>query len=147
MIDYLIIIIIISLLMLREKQIRPSRMWITPVLLILLTVSNILHSVNLTLLSFIMYFICLTIGLGLGVWRGKLEKIRVNSGTGMVTSQSSIVGIILFMGIILLRLIGGYWGKEYGVIALTNALIFIPLGSICARRYIIYLRYKQLKGE
>jgi hypothetical protein len=133
--------------MLREKQIRPSRMWITPVLLILLTVSNILHSVNLTLLSFIMYFICLTIGLGLGVWRGKLEKIRVNSGTGMVTSQSSIVGIILFMGIILLRLIGSYWGKEYGVIALTNALIFIPLGSICARRYIIYLRYKQLKGE
>ncbi|MFD3449485.1 hypothetical protein ACFDTO_33440 [Microbacteriaceae bacterium 4G12] len=147
MTNYLIILVIIILLMLREKQIRPSRMWITPVLLIWLAVSNTFNSFQLTFMYFILYFICLAIGLGIGVWRGQLEKIRVNPKTGIVTSQSSAAGVILFIGILFLRLLAGYLGKEYAVISLTNALMLLPLGSVCARRYIIYQRYKQLMGE
>ncbi|KMY32922.1 hypothetical protein ACZ11_12635 [Lysinibacillus xylanilyticus] len=144
--SYLVVFVVIILLMLREKQIRPTRMWITPILLIWIMCSSILNSDKLTPISFILYFICLIIGLGIGIWRGKLEKIRVNHERGIVTSQSSVAGVIVFLGILLLRLLAANWGKEHALIALTNALMFIPLGSVCARRYIIYMRYKQLTG-
>ncbi|MGE7129880.1 hypothetical protein [Lysinibacillus xylanilyticus] len=144
--SYLVVFVVIILLMLREKQIRPTRMWITPILLIWIMCSSILNSDKLTPISFILYFICLIIGLGIGIWRGKLEKIRVNHERGIVTSQSSVAGVIVFLGILLLRLLAANWGKEHALIALTNAIMFIPLGSVCARRYIIYMRYKQLTG-
>ncbi|MFJ7979685.1 hypothetical protein ACIQ1D_05175 [Lysinibacillus xylanilyticus] len=144
--SYLVVFVVIIILMLREKQIRPTRMWITPILLIWIMCSSILNSDKLTPISFILYFICLIIGLGIGIWRGKLEKIRVNHERGIVTSQSSVAGVIVFLGILLLRLLAANWGKEHALIALTNALMFIPLGSVCARRYIIYMRYKQLTG-
>ncbi|KOP80522.1 hypothetical protein AMS59_03840 [Lysinibacillus sp. FJAT-14745] len=144
--SYLGVLIVIILLMVREKQIRPTRMWITPMLLIWLACTSILNSDKITPISFILYFICLIIGIGIGIWRGKLEKIRVNHERGIVTSQSSVAGVIVFLGILLLRLLAAKWGKEHAIIALTNALMFIPLGSVCARRYIIYRRYKQLIG-
>jgi predicted permease len=144
--SYLVVLVFIILLMLREKQIRPTRMWITPILLFWLACTSILSSNQLTPISFILYFICLIIGIGIGVWRGKLEKIRVNHESGIVTSQSSVTGVIVFLGILLLRILAANWGKEHAVISLTNALMFIPLGSVFARRYIIYMRYKQLTG-
>ncbi|MGE7908509.1 hypothetical protein [Lysinibacillus xylanilyticus] len=144
--SYLVILLVIILLMLREKKVRPTRMWIIPILLIWITSTSILSSDNLTPKSFILYFICLTIGIGIGIWRGKLEKIRVNHERGVVTTQSSVAGVILFLGILLLRVLAAKWGKEHAVISLTNALMFIPLGSVCARRCIIYMRYKQLMG-
>ncbi|WP_323653882.1 hypothetical protein [Lysinibacillus xylanilyticus] len=115
-------------------------------MLIGITCSAILSSDKLTPISYILYFICLTIGIGIGIWRGKLEKIRVNHERGVVTTQSSVAGVIVFLGIFLLRLLAAKWGKEHAVISLTNALMFIPLGSVCARRFIIYKRYKQLTG-
>ncbi|MFJ6207115.1 hypothetical protein [Lysinibacillus sp. NPDC092081] len=144
--SYLGVLIVIILLMVREKQIRPTRMWITPILLIWLACTSILTSDKITPISIILYFICLIIGIGIGIWRGKLEKIRVNHERGIVTSQSSVAGVIVFLGILFLRLLAANWGKEHAVISLTNALMFIPLGSVCARRYIIYMRYKQLTG-
>jgi len=132
--------------MLREKKVRPARLWVIPVLLMGVMFSTI-SSIKLTPLSIMMYSSCLMIGLGIGVWKGKLEKIRINHNRGIVTTRSSIAGIILFFGILLVRLFVGHWSREHAWISLTNALMFIPLGSICTRRYIIYLRYKQLMGE
>ncbi|MCL1694280.1 CcdC protein domain-containing protein [Lysinibacillus sp. BPa_S21] len=145
MVSYLGVFIVIVLIMLREKQVRPARMWVIPVLLMGVMVSTI-SSIKLTPLSIMMYISCLMVGLGIGVWKGKLEKIRMNHTRGIVTTQSSIAGIILFFGILLVRVLVGYWSREHALISLTNALMFIPLGSICSRRYIIYLRYKQLMG-
>ncbi|MCL1699103.1 CcdC protein domain-containing protein [Lysinibacillus sp. Bpr_S20] len=145
MVSYLGVLIVIVLIMLREKQVRPARMWVIPVLLMGVMVSTI-SSIKLTPLSIMMYISCLMVGLGIGVWKGKLEKIRMNHTRGIVTTQSSIAGIILFFGILLVRVLVGHWSREHALISLTNALMFIPLGSICSRRYIIFLRYKQLMG-
>ncbi|MGE7946423.1 hypothetical protein [Lysinibacillus sp. NPDC093688] len=144
--SYLVVFIVIVLIMLREKQVRPARLWVIPVLLMGVMFSTI-SSIKLTPLSMMMYISCLIVGLGIGVWKGKLEKIRMNHTRGAVTTKSSIAGIILFFGILLVRILVGHWSREHAWISLTNALMFIPLGSICSRRYIIYLRYKQLTGE
>ncbi|WP_314586813.1 CcdC protein domain-containing protein [Paenibacillus terrigena] len=144
---YLIVLVIILLRMGKEKEIQPSRMWITPALFVWLAYSSISHSLNLTALSFLLYLVCLVVGLGIGAWRGSMDKVRLNPSTGKVTSQSSIGGIIIFMAVMLLRLLVGYWGKEHALVSLSNALLFIPLGSICARRYVIYMKYQRLQGQ
>ncbi|MEQ6356235.1 hypothetical protein ABNX05_16525 [Lysinibacillus sp. M3] len=146
MVSYLVVFIVIVLIMLKEKQVRPARLWVIPVLLIGVVFSTI-SSIKLTPLSMMMYISCLMVGLGIGVWKGKLEKIRKNHTRGIVTTKSSIAGIILFFGFLLVRILVGHWSREHALLSLTNALMFIPLGSICSRRYIIYLRYKQLMGE
>jgi hypothetical protein len=144
---YLIVLVIVLLRIGREKEIKPSRMWITPVLFVWLAYSSISQSPNQSATSFLLYLVCLVIGLGIGVWRGKIDKVRINPASGKTTSQSSIGSIALFMGVMLLRLLVGYWGKEHALVSLSNALLFIPLGSICARRYILYIRYQQMHGQ
>jgi hypothetical protein len=129
MTSYLIVLVIIIVLMLREKEIRPSRMWVTPALFVWLTFSSITQSANLTPRSLLLYLICLFVGLGFGIWRGKLEKVRFHPVSGKLTSKSSIAGVVIFMGVMLLRLLAGYWGKEH-VLSISNALLFIPLENL-----------------
>ncbi|BBH19016.1 DUF1453 domain-containing protein [Paenibacillus baekrokdamisoli] len=144
---YLIVLVIVLLRMGREKEIQPSRMWITPLLFVWLAYSSLSQSSNLTAKNFLLYLVCLVIGVGIGVLRGKIDKVRINPANGKITSQSSIGGIILFMGVMLLRLLAEYWGKEQALVSLSNALLFIPLGSISARRYVLYMRYQQMRGQ
>ncbi|MGG4495353.1 hypothetical protein [Brevibacillus reuszeri] len=143
MTSYLIIVVIVVLLSLREKEIRPSRLWITPLLFIYLAFSS-MKQMDLSVGSLLLYLICLAVGLGVGAWRGKLEKVRLNSATGKVTSQGSVAGVVLFLAVMLLRLLVGNWGAHHALVFLSTALLFIPLGSVISRRYIIYLKYKQL---
>ncbi|WP_193726514.1 CcdC protein domain-containing protein [Paenibacillus guangzhouensis] len=144
---YLIVVVVILLSIGKEKAIQPSRMWITPALFAWLVYSSLSQTTNLTPLSFVLYIICLAVGLGIGVWRGSLDKVRYNPSTGKITSQSSIGGVIVFLAVMLLRLAVGYWGKEHALVSLSNALLFIPLGSVCARRYVIYMKYQRLQGQ
>ncbi|TXK86133.1 DUF1453 family protein [Paenibacillus sp. N3.4] len=144
---YFIVLIIVLLRMGREKEIQPSRMWITPVLFIWLAYSSISQSFSLTIASFLLYIVFLAVGLGVGTWRGKMDKVRVNPASGKITSQSSIGSIILFMSVMFLRLLAGYWGKEHALVSLSNALLFFPLGNIIARRYVLYSRYLLMQGQ
>ncbi|MCM3290350.1 DUF1453 family protein [Paenibacillus sp. MER 180] len=144
---FMIVLAIVLLRMGKEKELRPSRMWITPVLFIWVTFTTISQTANLTWMSFLLYAICLVLGIGLGMWRASLEKLRVHPVTGRITSQSSIAGVIIFMAAMLLRLAIGYWGREHALVSLSNALVMIPLGSVCARRFFLFLRYRQLQGH
>lgn len=147
MFSYFIVLVIVVMRMMREREVRPSRMWITPALFILLTLQSMVQSPNLTPTSVLLDLLCLVVGLGIGLWRGKLEKVRLHPVSGKVTSQSSVVGIIIFMSVMLLRLLAGYLGEQYSLISFSTALLFIPLGSICMRSYCVYLKFQQLQGQ
>ncbi|WP_170970844.1 DUF1453 family protein [Paenibacillus terrae] len=144
--SYVIILVIVVFLMLKEKEIRPSRLWITPALFAYLTFSSMTGN-TLTAGSFFLYSICLLVGLAIGAWRGKLDKVRIHPVTGKATSQGSIAGVILFIVVMLLRVLAGSRGAHHTFLSLSTALLFIPLGSVIARRYFIYLKYKQLLGQ
>ncbi|MBW7458231.1 CcdC protein domain-containing protein [Paenibacillus sepulcri] len=144
---YLIIIVIIILRLGREREVQPSRMWITPVLYAFVIASGMVQSFQPKASTFLLYLLCLIIGLALGIWRGRVEIVRVNPATGKITSQSTAAGIALFVGAMVLRLLVEYWGKGHALVLLSNALLLIPLGSVCARRYIIYSRYRQMVSQ
>lgn len=94
MIIYVLVIIIVALMGLREKkELKPSRMWIQPILFIYLTFSGI--KFNLTVGSILLYVVCLVLGLAIGFIRGKLQKIRINPDSGKITTKGSILWIII----------------------------------------------------
>ncbi|MFF2018336.1 hypothetical protein [Paenibacillus sp. NPDC058177] len=145
MTNYVIVVILVVILNLREKEIRPSRLWITPVLFAYLMLSSV-TTIDLTPGSLLVYLICIVLGLALGAWRGKLQKVRVNPDTGKITSQGSIAGIVIFLAVMLIRHLTEYWGAHHAVLSISTGLLFVSLANVFARRYFVYLKYKQLAG-
>ncbi|OPA73393.1 hypothetical protein BVG16_29115 [Paenibacillus selenitireducens] len=146
MTSYVIIIAIILVLMLRERELKPSRMWITPVLFIWLACSSMSQSPDLSPSGLLFDTVGLIVGIIIGYWRGTLDQVRIHPVTGKVTAKSSVIGVIIFIGIMLLRYFVGYWGAHHALISLSTAIMFIPLGSMCMRRYFLYRKYQKLVG-
>ncbi|MCR8644829.1 DUF1453 family protein [Paenibacillus sp. N1-5-1-14] len=100
---YLIVLVLILIRTGKEKEIQPSRMWITPALFAFLGFSSISQSPQLTGLGLLLDLVFLAIGIGIGVWRGSMEKVGINSSTGKITSQGTLFGTLVFIAILLLR--------------------------------------------
>jgi hypothetical protein len=126
----------------REKTVKPKTMWIMPILWAYMIVPAI-HWETAGFGTIALFAIGLILGLALGVIRGKLEKMRVRQD-GSISIQGSLISILIFVGMLVLRLAAEYWGKTHALVSFANALLFIPLGSLCARRYIIYQRYQAM---
>ncbi len=146
MLNYIIIVIISVFMLARERTVRPNRMWILPAILILVIGAGIAQTFTMTSLNVVILIACTIIGIFVGIWRGKLERIRIHPTTRKITSQTPIEGVILFIFIILVRALIGYWGAEQHLVSLGNDMLMIPLVSVCVRRYYVYLKYKQFQS-
>lgn len=144
--SYLIILALIVWMSAREKTVSPGRLWIVPVLMVLAMVPA-LNLASITVSKGFLYILCLVAGLVIGVWRGKLEKMRIHPVSGQITSQSSVLSMIIFIIVLGLRLLAERWGQGHAMVSAANALLLIPIGSVCARRWIIYLRYQEMRGQ
>jgi len=144
---YVIVFVLMIARINKERTLKPSRMWITPVLFIWLAYSSISHTVKVTTTGIILYIVCLIIGLAIGVLRANMDTIRYYASTDTLTTQSSVGSTVVFMATVLLRILVGYWGASHALLSLSNALIMVSLGSVCARRYMVYTKYRQLKGS
>ncbi|GLX69645.1 hypothetical protein [Paenibacillus glycanilyticus] len=143
---YLLIMVVICFRLAREKNIRPATLWIVPALYAMMVLQNINQTESINPIHIFLYAVSIVIGLGVGIWRGQLDKVRWNAATGTVTSQSPISGIAILAAIVLLRLaIDHFGGHDQHMITASNALLFISVGSVCGRRFLNYTRYKQLK--
>ncbi|CAM3543469.1 DUF1453 domain-containing protein [Paenibacillus lupini] len=144
---YLLIMLVICFRLAREKTIRPATLWIVPALYAIMVLQNTNQTGSVNLLHILLYVVSVVIGLAVGIWRGQLDKVHWNAATGTVTSQSPISGIAILAGIVLLRLtIDQFGGHDHRVLLVSNALLFISLGSVCGRRFLNYTRFKQLQS-
>lgn len=123
---------------LREKTLKPKTLWIMPVLWAYMILPSIRWQ-TVDLITIVLSGLCLILGLALGIVRGKLEKMRVRRD-GSISIQGSLLSVLILIGVLALRLAANHWGETHTLANLANALLFIPLGSICARRYTIYKR-------
>ncbi|MWV44187.1 DUF1453 family protein [Paenibacillus sp. HJL G12] len=140
--SYIIIIVLVLWMSGRERTVKPATMWIMPVLWASMVFPAVQwHTIDPASIG--LYAVCAVVGLALGVVRGKLEKMRIRQD-GSVSVQGSMVSILIFIAVLVLRMIAEHWGQTHSLVSLANALLFIPLGSICARRFIIYQRYQAL---
>ncbi|GIO63880.1 MULTISPECIES: CcdC protein domain-containing protein [Paenibacillus] len=142
---YIIIILLVIWLTARERTFRPSSMWIVPLLWGGMALSSIPWA-SVGPVEVVLFAVFAAAGLATGIIRGKMEKMRMGMD-GQVTVQGSIASILLFLAVLALRVLAQSWGQSHAFYHIANALMFMPLGSICARRYVIYRRYQAMMGQ
>lgn len=145
MLNMVITALIIVLLSMREKEVKLDRMWLLPVIVALAIFFNI-SKVPLTGLTLLFYIVFLVIGCGIGLWRAWMERLRVDAVTGKVMSKGSMGTALVLIVIMLVKHYISTQDVHHSVVALSSALLFIPLGSIAARRFIIYYRVRRMQA-
>lgn len=143
--SYIIIIALILLMSMREKTVKPGTMWIMPVLWVWMVLPSIKWQM-IGAASVGIFALCAAAGLALGVIRGKLEKMRVRQD-GSISVQGSMVSMLIFITVLVLKLFAEHWGQTHSLVSVANGLLFVSLGSVCARRFIIYQRYQALMNR
>ena len=101
--------IVLLVLVLRNQRARPLRvelLWIRPVILLALFGFGALREpIAPTPLNLAILIAGAAVGAGLGWQRGRFMRIEVDSDTHAVTSQTSVLGIVLILGVLLLRVL------------------------------------------
>ncbi|MFC9706791.1 hypothetical protein ACFTRD_01370 [Paenibacillus sp. NPDC056933] len=146
MINIVIIAVIVLLLSLREKEVKTSRLWILPAILAYWVLSSVIKT-PLTVGSILLYIVFLIIGCGIGAWRVHLEQLRIHPTTGKLVSKGSLASSLLLIVVMVLRQLASQWDVHHAVVSLSSALLFLPLGSIAARRYFLYAKVQRFQGK
>ena len=153
---YLVPVLIIGLVILRNaraRNLRVERLWISPVLLLVLTATTFSQQHMPTPLMIAVDVVALTIGAAMGWWRGRFTKITVNPETHDLTSQASPVGMVLILAIMVIRQgVRSYATANAGalhvsVVDVTDAFLLLAVGVVCAQRLEMALRANRLLTE
>jgi len=146
MVNLVIIAAIVLLLSLREKEVKTSRLWILPAILAYWVLSSVIKT-PLTVGNILLYIVFLLIGCGIGAWRVHLEQLRIHPTTGKMMSKGSLASSLLLIVVMVLRQLASQWDVHHAVVSLSSALLFLPLGSIAARRYFLYAKVQRFQGK
>jgi hypothetical protein len=146
MMNIVIVAVIVLLLSLREKEVKTSRLWLLPAILAFWVLSSIAQT-PLTVGNILLYIIFLIIGCGLGAWRVHLEQLRIHPTTGKMMSKGSLASSLLLIVVMMLRQLASQWDMHHAVVSLSSALLFLPLGSIAARRFFLYAKVQRFQGR
>lgn len=142
----------------RARRLRIEAMWIAPVIIVALIGLALFGEtarggVLLTPLNVGLDIAGLVIGAALGWWRARFTNITIDPATHELTSQASPLGMVVIMGILVLRtLIRTYAAQSSGPLGqwgppLTDALLVMSVGLVCAQRLEIYLRASRLLAD
>lgn len=147
-----IVIIAMIILLLRtgkKREIRPVRLLIGPIILLVGLSYSLTQHIQITAMSLLVMTVFAIAGFAIGLWRGKLYKITYDHHSGRITAASSLYGTLFFIGIILLRMTLGSLIQDGGhsLIIFANALTFLPIGSMIGLRFILLKRYMDIKAS
>jgi len=148
-IQIVIIIVILLLMSGREKEVRPIKLLIGPMILLGILSYSFTQHVQITAMSLLVMAVFAFAGFAIGLWRGKLYKVTFDQQSGRITAASSIYGTLLFIGILLIRMAIGSFVHEGGhsLIIFANALTLLPVGSMLGMRFVLLKKYMSLKAS
>ena len=92
----------------------------------------------------------LVLGVIAGWWRGRFTRIAVDPATHAVTSRTSVMGMLLILALFVLRYGLRAFGTEtagmlhVSAVEITDALMLLAVGLVCAQRLEIALRATRL---
>jgi hypothetical protein len=153
---YLIPLIAVVMIVLRNARVRKlkvERLWIAPVAFLLLTILtfSVQQPPGPGLIA--ADAIALVLGAVAGWWRGRLTHITVDPATHELTSRTSPVGMLLILALFAVRYGVRSLGAETAsalhvpVLAVTDALMLLAAGLVCAQRLEIALRATRMVRE
>ncbi|GAA0539038.1 hypothetical protein FHS83_003654 [Rhizomicrobium palustre] len=87
----------------RGRPLKPNKLWIRPVFLVVILALAMLHPPALTSLNLAIFAACAVVGAGLGYVLASHQTLSIDTATGTITSKTSVVGMALFLGLLALR--------------------------------------------
>lgn len=137
----------------RERRLKVERLWVSPVLFLVLIGLIFSNQPPPSPLMLLVDVAALGLGAFAGWWRGRLTRITVDPATHVLTSKTSPVGMLLILAIFAVRYALRSFGTEtagllhVSALQLTDALMLLAVGIVCAQRLEIALRATRLVNE
>ncbi len=148
MTTFFLIAIILVLLQLRTRRVRPWAIWIPLVILLPVTLLTIAadYSGPGTLLLAAAGFV---IGCAIGVIIGSRMEVKADEN-GRIVLKGSLVAVTIWIVVLGLKLFGKGIVGDLGIVSLNDlsaAVLALTLGTITARRVYITAKYFELKKQ
>lgn len=153
---YLVPLLAVAMIVLRnarERRLRVERLWVAPLLFLLITGLVFAAQPPPVPAMLAVDLAALALGAVAGWWRGRLTRITVDPETHALTSKPSVWGMLLILGLFVvrygLRSLGPQTAGRLHVSAVqvTDALMLLAVGLVCAQRLEIALRATRLLRE
>jgi hypothetical protein len=150
---YLIPLIAVAMVVLRnarERKLKVERLWISPVLFLVLTAITLANQPAPGPVLLATEAAALVLGALAGWWRGRLTRITVDPATHALTSRPSPLGMLLILALFAVRYALRSFGAQtagalhLSAVVLTDVLMLLAVGIVCAQRLEIALRATRL---
>ncbi len=145
--SFLIVLIIIVLLQLRERKVNKFSLMILPLFMFLITLSLVQSVIFTSLLNFIVIILGFVMGLATGIAVGSFMEVKVDKDGSMILKGSKIA-VGLWISVILLKMYGqgvlnntGY----FNIGVLSSAILMLTLGAMISRRILVYMKYRNFR--
>jgi hypothetical protein len=131
------------------RALKIERMWITPVLLLVVAFLT-LSQTPLTGLAWLWLIPAFVAGSAVGFWRGRLTRVSIDPETHAFTSQTSQAGTLLVVALMAVRIgLRSYLTAEAGALHLNVALVtdcflMAAIGLVAVQRLEIWIRARRL---
>ncbi len=144
--SFLIIILFIIILQLRERKIKLRKLIIMPIILALITIPTVcveMYSVfNVAVIS-----VGLIVGVLMGLLIGRFMEVKMNEDGSMIM-KGSLIAVLIWAAIIVIRVYGKNVINGMGLIdlnLLTAVFLIMAVGAMISRRIFIYWKYVNFK--
>jgi membrane protein CcdC involved in cytochrome C biogenesis len=145
--SFLVVIIIIVLLQLRERRVNKWNLMILPAFMLLITAFLVQSIIFTNLLNFITISVGFGIGILVGIAVGSFMEVKID-GDGAMILKGSMIAVGLWISVILLKIYGqgvlnntGY----FNIGVLSSAILMLTLGAMISRRIMVYNKYRNFK--
>lgn len=146
----------------RARRLRIEAMWLAPVIIVALIglalwgeskASGAMGGPAFSPVSIGLDIAAVIVGALLGWWRARFTHITIDPATHELTSKASPIGMVVIMGILMLRTgVRAYAAQNASALGewagpLTDALLVMSVGLVCAQRLELFLRASRLLAE
>ena len=137
----------------RARTLRIERLWISPAIVMALTVLTLAASPPPTAVGIAMDFVALALGAGLGWWRARASRFTVDPETHVITSKVSPVGMLLILGIFAARyllrslLTADSTVLHVSAIEASDSFLILAVGLVSAQRLEWLIRARRMLAQ
>ena len=144
--SFLIIILLVIILQLRERKMKLRKLIIMPVILSIITLPMVYIEMY-SIFNVAVIFVGLLIGVLMGFLISKFMEVRIDEDGSMIM-KGSVVAVLIWAAIILIRVYGRNEISSMGLMdlnLLTAMFLIMAVGAMISRRIFVYWKFVNFK--
>ena len=146
----LVMIAIVVLRNSRARTLRIDRLWVSPIVVLALTILTFSQSPPPGAVGLVMDFVAVGLGVLLGWWRARASRFTIDPATHVITSKVSMAGMLLILGIFAARyllrslLTADSTALHVSAIEASDSFLLLAVGLVSAQRIEWLIRARKM---